>query len=248
MNGLDPWEARWAPYSEVDYAAVQVAIRPDDVVLDIGAGDLRLARRLAQIARQVIAWEMQPELLAASIHGTAASRTGADRSLPATAVHGTDASSTGIDRSSRISDPAAWAVHPRRITDPTGAEHASSLEADERLTVVCTDARSEPVPPGVTVAVLLMRHCTHYALYVEKLRAAGCQRLITNARWGVGVEVINLAPAAPFASVEAGWYACRRCGATGWAGEDATAVNAAALESMTDVEGCPACGPDRVEW
>jgi hypothetical protein len=223
MNGLDPWEARWAPYSEVDYAAVQVAIRPDDVVLDIGAGDLRLARRLAHIARQVIAWEMQPELLAASIHGTAAS-------------------STGIDSSSRITDPAAWAVHPRRITDPAGAEHASSLEADERLTVVCTDARSEPVPPGVTVAVLLMRHCTHYALYVEKLRAAGCQRLITNARWGVGVEVIDLVPAAPFASVEAGWYACRRCGATGWAGEDATAVNAAALETVTDVEGCPACG------
>jgi hypothetical protein len=223
MNGLESWEARWAPYSEVDYTAVLVAIRPDDVVLDIGAGDLRLARRMAARARQVIAWEIQPELLAAAVHGTAASR-------------------TGNDSSSRIRDPAVRTDDPHRITDPTGAEHASSLEADERLIMVCTDARIEPAPPVVTVAVLLMRHCTHYALYVEKLRAAGCQRLITNARWGMGVEVIDLAPAAPFASLEAGWYACRRCGATGWAGEDTTAVNAAALETVTDVEGCPACG------
>jgi hypothetical protein len=219
---LCEWEARWAPYSETDYAAVLVAIRPDDVVLDIGAGDLRLARRMAQVARQVIAWEMRPELLEA-------------------AVHGTDASRTGNDSSSRIRDPAAWAVHPRRITDPTRAEHASSLEAGERLTVVCTDARSEPVPPGVTVAVLLMRHCTHYALYVEKLRAAGCQRLVTNARWGVGVEVIDLAPAAPFDSIGAGWYACRRCGAVGWADDDATAVNETTLAHVADVDGCPAC-------
>ncbi len=190
MNALDSWEARWAPYSEADYAAVLAAIRPDDVVLDIGAGDLRLARRMAQIARHVIAWEMQPELLAVAED---VKRESWQRSAPA-------------------------------------------------LTVVCTDARSEPAPPGVTVAVLLMRHCTHYALYVEKLRAAGCQRLVTNARWGVGVEVIDLAPAVPFASVEIGWYACRRCGATGWAGEDATAVNAATLEAVIDVEGCPACG------
>jgi hypothetical protein len=199
MNGLDSWEARWAPYSEADYAAVLAAIRPDDVVLEIGAGDLRLARRMTQIARQVIAWEMQPELLAAAEdvkreHWLAGSE-----------------------------DRRAW-------IDPVPA-----------LAVVCTDARSESVPPGVTVAVLLMRHCTHYALYVEKLRAAGCQRLVTNARWGVGVEVIDMAPAAPFASVEIGWYACRRCGATGWAGEDATAVNAATLETVIDVEGCPAC-------
>lgn len=186
---LDAWEARWAPYSEADYAAVLAAIRPDDVVLDIGAGDLRLARRMAQIARQVIAWEVQPELLAAA---------------------------EDVKRET-------WSEPP------------------PNLTVVCTDARSEPVPPGVTVAVLLMRHCMHYALYVEKLRAAGCQRLITNARWGMGVEVIDLAPAAPFASVEAGWYACRRCGATGWVGDDPDAVDATTVGCVTDVEGCPAC-------
>jgi hypothetical protein len=114
--------------------------------------------------------------------------------------------------------------------------------ADERLIVVCTDARSEPVLPGVTVAVLLMRHCTHYALYVEKLRAAGCQRLITNARWGMGLEVIDLGPGLPFDSVGMGWYACRRCGAVGWTGEDAAAVNERTVAHVADVEGCPACG------
>jgi len=57
----------------------------------------------------------------------------------------------------------------------------------------------------------------------------------------MGVEVIDLAPAAPFASFEAGWYACRRCGATGWAGEDPAAVTEAMIERVTDVEECPAC-------
>ncbi len=171
FDGLDPWETLWAPYDEATYAAVLAEIKPDDVVLDIGAGDLRLARRMATIACQVIAWEIRPELA------------------------------------------AAWSVK-RDTWNAT----------DHKVTVVCTDARSEPVPPGVTVAVLLMRHCTHYALYAEKLRAAGCRRLLTNARWGMGVEVIDLAPAAPFDSISAGWYACRRCGATGWA-----------------VEGCPEC-------
>ncbi|HSN74915.1 MAG TPA: rRNA adenine N-6-methyltransferase family protein [Anaerolineae bacterium] len=226
LGALDPlseWEMLWAPYDEATYAAALAAVEPDDVVLDIGAGDLRLARRMAERARQVIAWEIQPELLAvAAVHGTAASR-------------------TDNDSSSRIRDPAAWAVHPRWITDPTGAERASSLEADERLIVVCTDARTAPIPLGLTVAVLLMRHCTHYALYTEMLRAAGCRRLVTNARWGMGVEVIDLGPAAPFDSLGVGWYACRRCGVVGWTGNDAAAVTEAVIEHVTDVEGCPAC-------
>ena len=185
----------WTPGSALGalrrghYAAVLAAIEPDDVVLDIGAGDLRLARRMAARARQVIAWEIQPELLPAE----------------------------GVRRE-------------------TWSETAPSL------TAVCTDARSEPVPPGVTVAVLLMRHCTHYALYVERLRATGCRRLITNARWGMGVEVIDLGPAAPFDSIDVGWYACRRCGAVGWTGDDAAAVNQATIAHVADVEGCPACG------
>ncbi len=181
---LDPWEALWAPYDETTYAAVLAAVLPTDTVLEIGAGDLRLARRLAVLARQVIAWEIQPDLLA---HG-------ADR-LP------------------------------------------SNLEAR------CADARTEPLPTGVTAAVLLMRHCTHYAHYVDRLRAAGCGRLITNARWRMGVEVIDLRPGLEFAAVAAGWYACRRCGATGFAGDDISAITEAVLAAVTDVEGCPACLP-----
>ncbi|HRX02706.1 MAG TPA: rRNA adenine methyltransferase [Anaerolineae bacterium] len=178
--GLNSWEAMWAPYDEATYAFVLSQIRPDDVVLDIGAGDLRLARRMAAVARRVVAWEMQA--------GT----------LPEDALPG-------------------------------------------NLHVVCTDARVQAVPHGVTVAVLLMRHCTHYALYIEKLRAAGCRRLITNTRWGMGVEVVDLGPGEPFAATTGGWYACRRCGAVGFAGEDAVALTAETIDRVTDVEGCPRC-------
>ncbi len=97
----------------------------------------------------------------------------------------------------------------------------------------------------MTVAVLLMRHCTHYALYVEKLRAAGCRRLITNARWGMGVEVIDLSPGVPFDSVGMGWYACRRCGAVGFVEKVAAQVDKATIENVSDVEGCPACSAYR---
>ncbi len=183
---LDAWEARWAPYSEGDYTAVLATLRPDDVVLDIGAGDLRLAWRMARIARQVIAWEMQPELIAAA--------------------------------------PRPWPAN---------------------LLAHCVDARVAPVPEGVTTAVLLMRHCQHYALYVARLRAAGCGRLITNARWGMGVEVIPLTPGIPFEQARPGWYACRRCGAVGFKGDDAALIDDRAIEVVQDVEGCPACASAR---
>lgn len=182
IGPLDTWEARWAPYDEATYAAVLNAVRPQDVVLDIGAGDLRLALRLAGVARHVIAWEVQADLLACA---------------------------------------------PRPLPD--------------NLTLVVVDARIEPVPAGVTVAVLLMRHCQHYALYVRKLRAAGCQRLVTNVRWRMDVEVMDLSPGVPFASVEIGWYACRRCGAVGFVGQAASQVNETTLNQVKDVEGCPAC-------
>ena len=182
LGPLEEWETLWAPYDEATYAAVLAAIEPSDVVLDIGAGDLRLARRIAERARLVVAWEIQPALVNAAV-----------RPLP------------------------------------------------PNLVAIVADARAEPIPAGVTVAVLLMRHCTHYALYVDKLRTAGCQRLITNARWGIGVEVVNLGPGVPFDSVGIGWYACRRCGATGFAGDDARQVVAATFEHVNDVEGCPLC-------
>lgn len=179
---LDPWEAAWAPYDEVTYQAVLAAIGPEDVVLDIGAGDLRLARRMAAIARRVIAWERRPEVLALA-------------------------------------------------TEPLPAN----------LEVVCTDARLTPIPSGVTVAVLLMRHCRHYRHYVARLRAAGCRRLITNARWHLDVEVIDLAPALPWVALTMGWYACRRCGAVGFRETDPVRITAATLAVVQDVEGCPSC-------
>lgn len=184
VASLDPWEALWAPYDDATYGAVLAAVAPDDVVLEIGAGDLRLARRLAERARRVIAWEIQPELVARGL--------------------------------------AAGPLPPN-------------------LTAVVTDARLEPVPDGVTVAVLLMRHCTHYAAYVVRLRAARCRRLITNARWRAGVESIELAPAAAFASAPPSWYACRRCGAVGFVGDDPALVDEAALARVSDIEGCPSC-------
>lgn len=185
---LDPWEALWAPYDEADYAAVLAALAPADRVLEIGAGDLRLARRMAEVARSVVAWEIQPELIA---RGLAAGP------LPA------------------------------------------------NLTAVAADARDEPLPDGVTAAVLLMRHCTHTAHYVARLRAAGCRRLITNVRWRTGVEVIDLGPAEPFEQVGIGWYACRRCGAVGFAGADPAQVDEYALARSIDVEGCPTCQKEK---
>lgn len=179
---LDRWEGAWAPYDEASYAAVLAAIGPDDVVLDIGAGDLRLARRLAGIARRVVAWEINPKLLAGAFG-----------------------------------------------------------EAEDNLTVACCDARSQPVPRGVSVAVLLMRHCTHYGLYVAKLRAADCRRLITNARWGMGVEVVDLGPGDSFDARASGWYACRRCGAVGFAGDDPDGLTPETFELVNDFDGCPRC-------
>jgi SAM-dependent methyltransferase len=62
------WEAAWAPYSESTYQAVLNYVRPTDCLLEIGAGDLRLAKRLAEAARLVVAIEINPEVLARAIH------------------------------------------------------------------------------------------------------------------------------------------------------------------------------------
>lgn len=178
------WEVWWAPYDEATYQAALAFIGRGDVVLDIGAGDLRFARRAAARARHVIAVERNPALL-------------------------TDA-------------PAA----------------------NPRLTVVCTDALRTPVPPGVTVAVLLMRHCQHFAEYVGRLRAAGCRRLITNARWGMGVECLSLARQAVFEAAAPGWYACL-CGQVGFKPCPPEWITTDTLQRVQALEECPACGLDR---
>lgn len=181
---LSPWEAAWSPYDGDTYRFVLAQVSPADVVLDIGAGDLRLARLLAAIARRVTAVEINPLVLSQS------------------------------------------------------APHRPS-----NLRVVCGDARSLPFPPDTTVGVLLMRHCEHLRLYVEKLRSVGCRRLITNARRGMGLEIVDLGPALPFEQAVAGWYVCR-CGALGVVA-GTRPDDLATLDDLTpqEVEYCPACSP-----
>lgn len=176
------WERLWAPYDEDTYDRVLGWIRPGSAVLDIGAGDLRLARRTAGIARVVYAIEIRPELL----------------------------------------------VPVGEVTN---------------LHIICGDARSVPFPEGIDTAVLLMRHCTHFALFRERLEEVGCERLITNARWGMGVECIDLkARALPYDRLAVGWYACR-CGATGFRPGPAEAIDESVMSEVFELSSCPRCCP-----
>jgi len=182
MISASEWERMWSPYDEMTYTAVLQHIQPDDVVLDIGAGDLRLTRRIAMIAQHVYAWENQE---------------------------------------------GVW------------SDLAQPLP--KNLTMQVVDARFTVAPAGVTTAVLLMRHCRHFALYAKTLRAAGCQRLITNARWGMGVEVIPLQlPRMLYRVAPMGWFACW-CGQTGF---KPGATNYLTMEMETavhEVIDCPNC-------
>jgi SAM-dependent methyltransferase len=60
---MSDWEGMWAAYDDDTYAAALSFVPPESVVLDIGAGDLRFARRLAARSRWVYAVERRPELL-----------------------------------------------------------------------------------------------------------------------------------------------------------------------------------------
>jgi SAM-dependent methyltransferase len=175
------WERLWAPYDESTYQAVLDAIGPDDVVLDIGAGDLRLATRMAARARRVYAIEIDPE------------RIPSERARPG------------------------------------------------NLHVVCADAYDWPFPAGLTVAVLLMRHCLRVGFLIEKLTAVGCHRLITNARWGLGPEELDLwAPREPYSALKMGWYACL-CGATGFVPGLPQALTPVLEAKLHEVHSCPKC-------
>jgi SAM-dependent methyltransferase len=186
-HDLTDWEGWWSPYCEKIYRFVLDHVLAEDIVLEIGAGDLRLALRLAQKARRVYAVEVNPCTLGAAL-----------------------------------------------------AEIGHDMPRE--LIAICGNALDVPFPPGVTVAVLLMRHCQHFARYVVKLREVGCRRLITNARWGMGVEVVDLSPGAEFTAVKSGWYACK-CGAVGF-------VTPADISTWTEgptveVEQCPRCMGDK---
>jgi len=175
------WEAVWAPYDEATYSTALDYLGSGDVVLDIGAGDLRFARRAARRARKVIAVERNREVL-----------------------------------------------------------EAGSGQIPENLSVVCADALAWPFPEGITVGVLLMRHCRHYGDYTARLRAAGCRRLVTNARWGMDVECVPLDPQTPYWAAPPGWYACS-CGAVGFKAAPPEELLPGALDLSISVEDCPAC-------
>ena len=178
------WEELWAPYDERSYLAVLASITPQDIVLEIGAGDLRLARRMAAIADRVYAIEIQKSIL--------------EKAGPATIL-------------------------------------------PKNLGVIQGDACTIPFPRDITAAVLLMRHCSHFDLYLKKLLAAGCSRLITNARWGSGVEVIDLnMPRQSFDDIEIGWYACL-CGAAGFKTGLLELLRAETIFSTAQVLDCPRC-------
>ncbi len=178
------WEKRWAPHDEATYQVILNAIQPDDVVLEIGAGDLRLARRLAAFAKEVYAIELQLPLLT-----------------------------------------PPW-PHSRSTIPPN-------------LQVIWGDARTLPFPKELSTGVLLMRHCTHFRLYWDKLQAVGAKRLFTNARWRMGVERIDLDQTrAPYKSVDFGWYGCR-CGSIGFVAGKPERLTSGALNLVHEVAGCP---------
>lgn len=175
------WEAMHAPYDQATYQAVLDHLVSDDVILEIGAGDLRLARQMAQISRKVYALEINARLL--------------------------------------------------RSPDPLPAN----------LFALCADARTADFPKDITIGILMMRHCTCFGLYAEKLRTAGASRLVTNARWRMDVEVVNLlVRRKSFAEAAMGWYACR-CGAVGFK-EGLAEQWSLELDRITsEVSSCPQC-------
>ncbi|MCR4427824.1 MAG: rRNA adenine methyltransferase [Caldiserica bacterium] len=84
------------------------------------------------------------------------------------------------------------------------------------LHVICANALDFPFPQGISVAVLIMRHCQHFSFYFSELEKIRCRFLITNSRLKTDVERIDLqAPRVPFSRFPGGWYACR-CGGVGF--------------------------------
>lgn len=184
LLSAETWEHMYAPYDAATYQAVLGQIRPEEVILDIGAGDLRLARQMADIARKVYALEIAPELF---------SRATEQKPLP------------------------------------------------ENLIPICADARTWDFPLDLTTGVLMMRHCTHFQLYAQKLLGSGAKRLITNARWGMDVETIDLAAfRIPYTDFQLGWYACW-CSKTGFKTGPADLLTEDLLNYTVEVADCPNC-------
>lgn len=176
------WESLWAPYDQATYDFVLDRLEPDEIILDIGAGDLRLARQMAKCVRQVFAIEINPIL----------------------------------NQSNRLDLPA-------------------------NLSLIEGDALELDFPDHITSGVLLMRHCTHFRIYADKLRQVAARRLFTNARWRMGVECVDLlTPRQSFAQISFGWYACW-CGQTGFKPGPVDEFTFASLEIDHQISECPTC-------
>jgi hypothetical protein len=179
------WEAMYAPYDQPTYQAVLDLLNPEDVILDIGAGDLRLSRQMALITQKVYALEINTLVL------------------------------------------------------EKGLISRDSLPAN--LIPIHSDARTFAFPTDTTVGVLMMRHCTHFRLYSQKLRMVGTRRLVTNARWHMSVEAVDLlTERISFYEFDIGWYACL-CGATGFKAGPAEQWSNEMDKKMHEVVDCPQC-------
>lgn len=182
------WEALWAPYPDSLYQEVLSHLQPEDIVLDIGAGDMRLAVQMARLTRHVYALEVQASLIEYA--------------------------------------------------------RAQNFHKLPHLTLLHQDARTASFPTGITTAVLLMRHCTHFHLYASKLKILGCRTLLTNARWRSGLEVIDLqTPRQSFEQISLGWYACW-CGSTGFKPGPVETLTEDNFDIVYEVANCPHCSYD----
>jgi len=181
------WESMHAPYDQPTYQAVLDQLRWSDVVLDIGAGDLRLTRQMAGIVRKVYAIEINAGVM------------GQPDQLPA------------------------------------------------NLIPIRADARTLDLPFDITAGVLMMRHCTCFRLYAKKLRTAGATRLITNARWRMDVEAVDLeAQRKSFTGSGMGWYACL-CGGTGFKEGPVEDWSLEKDRVISELSSCPKCMQESTE-
>jgi SAM-dependent methyltransferase len=178
-------EALYGPYDQSTYQLVLELLRPEDVVLDIGAGELRFSHQMARSANKVYAVEINELVLQQGL--------------------------------------AAYNPLP------------------DNLIPIHADAQTLDFPLGTTVGVLLMRHCTHFRLYYDKLREVGAHRLITNARWHMSMEVVDLhAEPTSFREGGLGWYACL-CGATGFKVGPAEQWSNEMDRTTNEVSSCRRC-------
>ncbi|MDR3572972.1 MAG: class I SAM-dependent methyltransferase [Anaerolineaceae bacterium] len=116
-----------------------------------------------------------------------------------------------------------------------------STNFPKNLTIIHGDACLIPFPACISVGVLLMRHCTHFKLYISKLKSIGCKLLITNARWHLGIETIDLqAVPQSINTVKMGWYACQ-CGAVGFIPGPIEEYSPEMDQHVYEVSTCPKC-------